>query len=325
MILPQPADSDPRLAAAALRPAAFANPGEAPWSVVWSHGAGCPQLASLLADGRPQRAGPDVPASCIAARADVLVARRLTSFDLVPVVVPHGFDPRSVRAVVAAVAGGPHSLFAARVAERLGAALGVPTSLIAASAGSRSDDHAEAALGRAAAAVSMPEGRVVRAANPGAAVRALPAGSLLVLGAPGGTWWRRQFAGAGHQLRTGAPAGAVVVRTAPRRCFQEMSPPAAMGREMPALAARQLTAEPVIPVAESGRLIGLVRRQALDAATPATTLGSLMEPPCSVRLEDPLEAALSAASLLEGAAVPVVDGENRLCGLLSLSSAPPPR
>jgi len=239
--------------------------------------------------------------------------------------VPHGFNPKAVAAVVAAVAGGPHSLLAARVAERLGRALGVPPSLVAASTDAGSDDAAEAALGRAAASASVPERRVVRAANPGAAVRALPSGSLLVLGAPGGTWWRRQFSGPGRRLQVGAPAGAVVARTAPRRCFHEMAEPAAMGSQMPAGEALRVTTDAVLPVAEEGRLIGLVRRRVLEAAPPTATLGSLMEPPSCARLNDPLDAALALAEALEGAPVPVVDAAGRLCGLLPLSPPGPTR
>ncbi len=301
------------------------HPGHRPWSVVWARGEGCPELASLLAVGEARRVGPDLRASCIEARADLLVARRLTSFDLVSVAVPHGFDPKAVGAVVAAVAGGPHSLLAARVAERLGRALGVPTSLVAASADAGSDEAAEAALGRAAALAPLPERRVVRAANPGAVVRALPPGSLLILGAPGGAWWRRQFLGPGHQLQAGAPAGAVVVRTAPRRCFHEMGEPAAMGRQMPAGEALRLTTDAVLPIAEDGRLIGLVRRPALEDADPAAPLGSLMEAPAFARIDDRLEAIGALSAFFEGAPVPVIDAAGRLCGLLPLSPADPIR
>jgi hypothetical protein len=301
------------------------HPSTQPWSVVWVRGQGCPELADLLTDGEARRVGANLRASCLEARADLLVARRLTSFNLVPVAVPRGFHPRSVGAVAAAVAGGPHSLLAARVAERLGRALGVATSLVAASADPRFDGEAEAALGRAAALVPVPERRVVRAANPGAAVQALPPGSLLVLGAPGGTWWRRQFSGPGHQLQAAAPAGAIVVRTAPRRCFHGMGEPAAMGRQMPAGEARRLTAEAVVPVAEEGCLVGLVRRPVLEAADPSATLGSLMEPPAFVRIDDELEQAGVLADFFEGAPVPVVDAGGRLCGLLDLNPPGPAR
>lgn len=295
------------------------------WSVVWTRGEGCPELADLLAGGNARRAGPDLRASCIEARADLLVTRRLTSFDLVPLAVPHDFDPPSVRGVVAAVAGGPHSLLAARVADSLGRALEVPSSLIAASPDREADDVAEAALDRAAALAPMPERRVVRAANPGAAVRVLPPGTLLVLGAPGGAWWRRQFSGTGHRLQSGAPAGTVVVRTAAPRCFHEMVEPTAMGRQMPAGEALRLTAEAAVPVAEDGRLVGLVRRRALQAAAPATPIAELMEAPVFARPDDRLEDAAALWTFLDEAPVPLVDADGRLCGLLPFSPPGPAR
>jgi CBS domain-containing protein len=298
------------------------TPGE--WSVVWTRGEGCPDLASLLAGGEARRAGPDLRASCVEARADLLVSRKPTSFDLVSVAVPYEFVPAGVRRVVAAVAGGPHSLLAARVARRLGEALDVPAALVAASAEESTDPAAEEALARAAAREPALESRVLRAASPGAAVRALPAGSLLVMGAPGGTWWRRQVSGPGRRLRLGAPAGAVVVRRAPRRCFHRMEDPAAMGVQMPAGEALRLASAPVVPVAEEGRLVGLVRRRALEEADPAAALGSLMEAPVFVAAEDPLEAVAGLAELLDGAPVPVVDAAGRFCGVLTAAAAAEP-
>jgi CBS domain-containing protein len=195
---------------------------------------------------------------------------------------------------------------------------------VAASAQEGTDPAAEEALARAAARVPALEGRVLRAASPGAAVRALPAGSLLVMGAPGGTWWQRQVSGPGRRLRLGAPAGAVVVRRAPRRCFHRMEEPAAMGVQMPAGEALRLTPDPVIAVAEEGRLVGLVRRRALEEADPAVPLGSLMEAPVFASAEDPLEAAAGLAGFLDGAPVPVVDAAGRFCGALRAEAAEAP-
>ncbi|MBN2113902.1 MAG: hypothetical protein JW785_07235 [Acidimicrobiia bacterium] len=291
------------------------------WSVVWTRGEGCPDLAHLLAGGEAQRAGPDLLVSCIEARADLLVGRKLASFDLVSMAVPYGFDPARVQTVVAAIAGGPHSVLAARVARRLAAALDVPAALVAASPDPNTDPTAEEALERAASLVPIPEKRLLRAATPGAAGRALPPGSLLVLGAPGGTWWQRQFTGPGRQLRLGAPAGAVVVRRAPRRCFHQMAEPTAMGVHMPAGEALRLAEAAVVPVAEEGRLVGLVRRPVLAAAAPATPLGALMEAPAFALAEDPLDVAVGLAPLFAGAAVPVVDSSGRLCGMIDPAAA----
>ena len=288
---------------------------------MWTHGEGCPDLANLLAGGEARRAGADLRASCVEARADLLVGRKLTSFDLVSMAAPYGFEPARVDSVLAAVAGGPHSLLAARIAHRLATVLQVPASLVAASAETGADPAAEEALERVAGLVPIPERQILRAANPGAAVRALPPGSLLVLGAPGGTWWQRQFTGPGRQLRGGAPAGAVVVRQAPRRCFQYLDEPAAMGVQMPAGEARRLSDAAIVPVAEEGRLVGLVRRRALEAADPAEPLGRIMESPLFALAEDALDVVPGLAAFLEGAPVPVVDGAGRLCGMVSAAAA----
>jgi CBS domain-containing protein len=312
----------PAAAAASPMVERNARSRSAGWSVVWTRGEGCPELANLLAGSEAHRAGADLRTSCVEARADLLVGRKLTSFDLVGMAVPYGFDPAQVTGVAAAVAGGPHSLLAARVAQRLASALEVTVSLVAASADAGSDPAAEAALERVSGLVPIEEQTVLRAANPGAAVRALPSGLLLVLGAPGGTWWQRQFTGPGRQLRGGAPAGAVVVRRAPRRCFQQMEDPAAMGVQMPAGEARRLSTAPIVAVAEEGRLVGMVRRRDLEAADPAAPLGSLMEAPIFALAEDPLDAVAGLAAFLEGAPVPVVDGSGRLCGMVDAAAAP---
>ena len=290
---------------------------------MWTRGEGCPELAGALAGGDARRAGEDLRASCVEARADLLVGRKLTSFDLVGMAVPYGFEARRVESVLAAVAGGPHSVLAARVAHRLATVLGVPASLVAASAEDATDPAAEQALERAAAEVPIVETQVLRAANPGAAVRALPPGSLLVLGAPGGTWWQRQFTGPGRQLRGGAPAGAVVVRSAPPRCFQHMEEPAAMGTQMPAGEAHRLSSAAVVAVAEEGRLVGLVRRRALEAADPAAPLGSIMEAPIFALAEDALDVVPGLAAFLEGAQVPVVDGSGRVGGMVPAAATSP--
>ncbi|MBM3695175.1 MAG: hypothetical protein FJW79_04495 [Actinobacteria bacterium] len=286
------------------------------WSVVWARGHGCPELADLLAGGRAIRTGPDLRASCVEARADLLVGRRLIPEDLVSLAVPYDFQPAAVRAVVAAVAGGPHSRLAAGVAQRLSAALDVPVSLLAVSPEPGADSRAWEALERAGDGLASAERSVRRAANPGAAVRALPPGSLLVLGASEGTWWRRHLAAPGRQLRLAAPAGAVVVRHAPPRCFRIMEEPVAMGLHMPAGEARRLTDLPVLPVAEEGRLVGLVHRRRLDDADPAQPLSHLMEAPRAVQVDDPLEAAAALAVTLDGTPVPVIDSGGRLRGLV---------
>ena len=114
--------------------------------VVWTRGRGCRELAELLAGTDALRVQGDPVSVCVAERADILVTRRLqTSFDLIDLAVPVDVDTEAVGHVVAAVAGGPHSMLAAKVAHRLGEALGVPSSMVAAYPGG---DPGQASGGR---------------------------------------------------------------------------------------------------------------------------------------------------------------------------------
>ena len=89
-------------------------------SVGVTRGFGCSRLAALLGDRPPVTIDGDLRHSCIAHHIELLVARKATSFDLVPTVVPRDVDLDRVTAVTAAVGDGPHSPLAAAVASRLG-------------------------------------------------------------------------------------------------------------------------------------------------------------------------------------------------------------
>jgi CBS domain-containing protein len=286
------------------------------WSVVWTRGDGCAELATALAAGEPRLADSDLRAACVRARADLLVARRLTSFDLVGTVVPIGFDAESVGSVVAAVGGGPHSVLAARVTERLAAVLGVDGSLVSASAGSGGDAPAERALAGLAHVVSGLPGRVVHVESARALVDELPSDALLVVGAPGGSWLQRQFFGPGKQLIVGAPGGALVVRSAPERCFQRMSDPDPIGARMLVGDVLRLMAGPVAPVVDDGVLVGIVRRADIEGVDPGSPVLPHVEDPVFVSIDDPVESAAELMEFLDHGPVPVVDAEGRLVGVV---------
>lgn len=286
------------------------------WSVVWTRGDGCSELADLLAAGEPRLADSDLRDACIRARADLLVARRLTSFDLVGTVVPVDFEPERVASVVAAVGGGPHSVLAARVAERLAAVLGVDGSLVSASAGNGGDDAAERALAGLAHAVSGLPGRIVHVESARTLVEELPADALLVVGAPGGSWLQRQFFGPGKQLIVGAPGGALVVRSAPERCFQRMSDPDPIGAQMLVGDVLRIMAGPVAPVVDDGLLVGIVRRADIDGVDPRSPVLPHVEHPVFVAVDDPVESAAEVMEFLDHGPVPVVDGDGRLVGVV---------
>lgn len=286
------------------------------WSVVWTRGDGCAELGALLASGEPKAADSDLRDACIRARADLLVAKRLTSFDLVSTVVPIDFDADTVTEVVAAVGGGPHSAFAARVADQLAMKLGVEASLISGSASDALDGAAERTLAGLAHVVPDVPGRIVRVDSARSLVSDLPETALLVLGAAGGSWLQRQFFGPGKQLVVAAPGGAVIVRSAPDRCFQRMSEPDAISARMLVRDALGVMTGLAAPVVDDGMLIGVVRRPALAKADPSSQVGPLIEDPVFVTVDDPVEAVNEVMEYLSHGPVPVVDHDGRLVGLI---------
>lgn len=282
-----------------------------PRRVMWTRGEGCAELA--LAIGPAVQVEGDLRSAVIKGRADLLVARKLTSFDLVGVAVPHGFSAPEVSGVVAAVGGGPHSALAAVIAGRLAASLGVTGSIASASASSEDDAIAEGLLAEVGTLVPEMPAKVVRAASARHLVDGLPEGSLLVVGAPGGSWMQRQFFGPGRQLVVRASAGAVVVRSAPARCFHAMEEASPFGPAMPVTEARRLLIDSSAPVVDAGVLVGIVRRSALvDAA--GRTVGEVSEDPVFVSEADPLEAAAGLLGFVDP--VPVVDSSGRLKGVV---------
>ncbi len=288
------------------------------WSVVWARGAGCRELAEVLADGDAHAAQSDLRGSCIKARADLLVQRRLTSFDLVSVVVPHDFHQETVGSVVAAVGGGPHSLLAARVARKIAEAIGTKAAMITVSR-SRDDDTAtEEVLNRIGDRVPGLTPSVVRAESAKALVATLEPDSLLVIGAPGGSWVQRQLVGPGHQLRHAAPGGVIVVRSAEPRCFQKATPGVFVSPFLRVEDARRVVRDTAaVAVVADGLLVGIVRRDALHSAPTETEVATVTEEAVFVLVDDPLDAAADLQPFLEGAPVPVVDGSGRWLGSIS--------
>ncbi len=95
-------------------------------TIVWTRGEGCRRLAEAIAEGESLQMRGDPADSCVTHRADAVVSRRLTRFDLVPTIVPVKVDLDSVSSVTVAIGDGPHSPLAAALGARLADALGVP-------------------------------------------------------------------------------------------------------------------------------------------------------------------------------------------------------
>lgn len=286
------------------------------WSVVSTRGAGCWELAQLLADGDSHVAyDTDLRAVCITARADFVVQRRLRSFDLVSVAVPYDFHQETIGSVVAAVGGGPHSLLAARVARKIAQAAGTEGAVITVSRSREDDTASEKILDLIGARVPGLTPSVVRAPSAKDLVETLEPDTLLVIGAPGGSWVQRQLVGPGHKLRHAAPGGVIVVRSAEPRCFHKARPSVVVSPWLQMEDARRIVGDaPVAPVVANGFLVGIVRRDTLYSAPAEANVATVAEEAVFVLLDDPLDAASDLQPFLEGAPVPVVDSSGRWLG-----------
>ncbi len=290
-------------------------------AVVWTRGKGCAELADLLTGGASSRITGDLAEECIHHRADLLVSRKLPgSFDLVSVAVPVGFNPENVTGVVATVAGGPHSVLAAETASRLGRSLGVEAEMVSAIAPDDDTAAAEATLERISATVPGLNGRVIGVDGISSLAQDLDDGSLLVLGAPGGSWLQRSLLGPGARLRSRAQAGAVMVRSAPDRVFRWMGEPVFVGPLRQADDTLRIHQENVLAVADDGVLVGLVRRDRLVAAGDAA-VATLMEDALSAKVDETIAEARTLRPTFGDDPIPVTDHDEHLVGGLSLPAA----
>lgn len=287
--------------------------------VLWTRGGQCHALAEALSGGSAIRADADVATSCIRLRASLLVTRHLNSLDLCSLAVPHGYSPTETRAIVAAVGGGPHSRLAATVGHLLGQHLGVPVRAIYGYHDSSEEPQVLEVLNATAAHLPGIDVEAVRAPSPAAIVDTLAAGTLLVVGAPGGSWFQRQFFGQGARIRAKAPTGTIVVKHTPTRVYQIMQPATAFGPHMRVADALQLADAHHLIVAEHGRLLGLVPHRDLAVARPDLELRDIMENPVFLAPDEDLDHATELIGRHPGSAIPVVDARDRIVGSVTIA------
>jgi hypothetical protein len=274
----------------------------------------------MLSDGAAQFARGNPRDACITARADLIVQRRLTSFDLVNVAVPYGFQPEAIGSVVA-IGGAAHGEFAARLARKIAEATRTEAALICVSRDSRDQSAAQRILEMTEHRVPGLRTALMRADSATALLAALPADALLVVGATGGSWVQRQLLGPGSRLRHLAPGGVVVARSTTPRCFQQARPSLVVSPWLAVADARRLVIEAVVPVVDRGRLVGIVRRDVLRAAPDDTRVAAVAEEAVFMNVDDPIEAVADLSSFLEGAPVPLVDASGRYHGSIRTESA----
>ncbi|MDX1449532.1 MAG: hypothetical protein R3246_10780, partial [Acidimicrobiia bacterium] len=224
----------------------------------------------------------------------------------------------SCGSITAAVSGGPHSPLAAAVAARLGRATGLPASMVCAY---RDEDGQSGALDLIQDLYSqIPdiEYRLVQAEDAAELTAQVGEDTVLVLGAPGGGWLQRTFFGQGAKLIQTAPAGAIVVRSAPRRVFQEMTEPVYTSPLHDAQDLLRIYPQGCLAVSDAGKLVGVVRREALESAAPGVVVGDLMEKPVSVSTVDALDDVRDVWKEFDPDPIPVVGDDGSLVGGIAL-------
>ena len=260
------------------------------------------------------RVDSDPVATCISTGASLLVSRRLSSFDLCSVAVPSGFSANETTGVVAAVGSGPHSSLAAALAERMGKSLAVPARAVYAHGGSEPTEEGDRLVRDFDKRFPDLPIETVGAASPEAMVQGLPSGTLLVIGAPGGSWFQRQFFGPGARIKHKASGGTIVVKAAPVRVYQAMEPPTALGPHMRVADALAVGVGDAVVASES-ILLGVVSEAVLAAADPDAELGGLAHEAAFLAPEETIDHALDLVNDTDSTTVPVVDGSGNLIGV----------
>lgn len=291
-----------------------------PWvmeRVVWSGSRSCRVLAELLSPRPSIHVRRDSRQAIVAARATLHVTDRVPPGGLCATVSPHDMRPDFVSGVVGAVGGGPHSRLVATVVRRAAERLGVSGRLIT---GYRSMDRRPQALrvlrDMASAGVRLPM-EALLCERPPELLASLPEGSLVVIGAPGGSWFQRQLFGPGVRLLAAAPAGTLVVRDAPQRVFQVMRPARALGPQMRVRDAMEVSSGALVLVAEYGRLIGMVARDHMVGIPGHTSIGDIAEPAVSLSAEELVDDVLLVIDEHDGGPLGVVDHDGALIGTVS--------
>ncbi len=290
--------------------------------VVWTRGSGCRELAEVISGDAAIQVDSDPAATCIRTGAGLIVSRRLSSFDLCSVAVPSGFSADETAGVVAAVGSGPHSSLAAGVARRIGRGLGVPARAVYAHGSSEPTPAAVRIVQDLDDQFPDLNIETVSAASPEAMVRALPAGTLLVVGAPGGSWFQRQFFGPGARIKHKASGGTIVVKAAPARVYQVMGPPTAFGPHMRVADALAVGTGDVVVAAES-TLLGVVPAATLGAADLDAELGALAGEAAFLAPEETIAYARDLVDDTDGMTIPVVDGSGSLVGVYRAGAVDP--
>lgn len=287
--------------------------------VAWTKGGTNREVAELLGDGIVRITG-DLDATCIDNRIDLLVTKRFPRSDIVPTVVPVGFDAETVTSLAVAVGDGPHSARAVSIGETVANALGIPGTVITAYRTNTELESAEERLTRLTDTRSGFETMAIQTPNPRTITEHLSKETLLVHGAAGGSFIDRHFTGTGNRLTSRALGSVLVVKDAPQRCFQITVDPTgfALAPELLVSDALQVMLHPFAPVVTTQQLLGIVRIRTLVRANPRATIEQYVEAVAGLDICDPVQGATAERERLGPGPLPVVDDAGNLVGVISI-------
>jgi len=285
--------------------------------VAWTKGGSNREVADILGTA-PVRITGDLDTACIDNRIELLVTRRFPRSEVVPVVIPVGFHADAIDSVAIAVGDGPHSPLAVTIGESVARRLAVPASVI--TAYSTDDEYADAErrLEKLTAGRTELVSAAIQTSDPRSITEHLSKETLLVHGAGGGSFLDRHFTGTGNRLTSRARGCVLVVKDAPRRCFQLATDATgyAIAPELFVSDALHVMTHPFAPVVKAHELLGIVRAHTLVHADAGSTIAPFVEPEEGLERCEAIDSIGSKREQLGDGPIPVVDDRGNLTGVI---------
>ncbi len=285
--------------------------------VAWTKGGSNLEVAEILGTA-PLRITGDLDTACVDNRIELLVTKRFPRSEIVPAVVPVGFDADAIVSVAIAVGDGPHSPMAVSIGEAIARRLDVPGTVITAYAAADDYEDARYRLQRLTATATTLDATAIQTPDPRSITEHLSKETLLVHGAAGGSFIDRHFTGTGNRLTSRARGCVLVVKDAPRRCFQIAVDPTghAVAPELLVSDALHVMAYPFAPVVKAHRLLGIVRAHTLVHADAGATVASYVEPVDALERCEAIDGVSTVRERLGDGPIPIIDDRGYLTGVI---------
>jgi hypothetical protein len=285
--------------------------------VAWTKGGSNREVAEILGTD-PIRITGDLDTACIDSRIELLVTKRFPRSEVVPSVVPVGFHTDAIDSVAIAVGDGPHSPLAVAIGESVARRLAVPACVITAYSTQDEYDDAQRRLGTLTVGKTELDSTAIQTSDPRSITEHLSKDTLLVHGAPGGSFLERHFTGTGNRLTSRARGCVLVVKDAPRRCFQIATDATghAIAPELLVMDALHVMVHPFAPVVRAHELLGIVRAHTLVHADAGSPIAPFVEPEDGLERCEAIDAIASKREHLGNGPIPVVDDQGNLTGVI---------